>query len=771
MSKNYDCELCGKHFPQKCDYDKHKNKKTPCVSMEKMEELLKKKSDSSDNKVSLTNLFKSCLDILRDGHDIMTGDKALRNFAYLLDLKLLEPQIGKEIKFDEFDYDFDDMDDSVIEQNKKKLLKCVKFSNLAKEEEGNYVTILNSLWKYILSQHPKTKNIFVKNKNFDITHQSTFKKLIKKLNDYDFTKVDSDVLGDAYSVIVAENMQGDLGQFFTPHKVTKMMVNLVDPKIQKDGKIETIFDPAMGTGGFLISSIRHMIEQSKLQKINLDWDFISKGAICGREADQDTYQLAVSNMLISSGHMFNKLEKGDSIRDPIKKKYDVVLANPPFGIKGLTYDEIEDKLRDDYMPIKINSAVPLFLQAIIYMLNINGRCAVVIPDGQELSSNQNTLVTLREYLMKTCDLKEVISMPAGIFTDTTIRTCILFFTKKKECGDVLKTEIKYTKGSGKESKREYKFSKSHQTNKVKFYDYNPETNSKYLLVEVDIEELEKNNYLLKYNDYIKDNDDNEKYDKNIIIKEMKEVCIFKNGKGIKKDKLIEGEYPVIGGGKQPLGYHNEFNTEENTILCSSSGAYAGYISKYDKKVWASDCFSIKPKKEVDNEYLYYLLKCVYQKKIYKLQSGTAQPHVYSKNLEKIKIPVPSMEKQKEIVNNMKKKEEEINNLKNKIKIIENETDDYINNVMKKKEDKVIEKKIKKVKKEDKKKKIVVEESSESDSDSESEIEIKPNKKEKSKKKVVKKEESDSESESSSESELSSDSNTSKKNKKSYKKKK
>jgi type I restriction enzyme M protein len=94
-------------------------------------------------------------------------------------------------------------------------------------------------------------------------------------------------------------MKGDvLGQFFTPHKVTKMMVELTDPKIKKDGKIETIFDPAMGTGGFLISSIRHMQEQSKIQKIKLDWDFIANGGICGREADQDTYQLAISNMLI-----------------------------------------------------------------------------------------------------------------------------------------------------------------------------------------------------------------------------------------------------------------------------------------------------------------------------------------------------------------------------------------------------------------------------------------------------------------------------------------
>ena len=135
----------------------------------------------------------------------------------------------------------------------------------------------------------------------------------------------------------------------------------------------------------------------------------------------------------------------------------------------------------------------------------------------------------------------------------------------------------------------------------------------------------------------------------VIIKTLGEVCNFKNGKGIKKDTLVEGIYPVIGGGQKPMGFHNEYNSDENTILCSSSGAYAGFISKYDKKVWASDCFSIIPKNNsINNTYLYYLLKTI-QDKIYKLQTGTAQPHIYSKDLQNIKIPIPSLERQQEIV--------------------------------------------------------------------------------------------------------------------------
>jgi restriction endonuclease S subunit len=188
-------------------------------------------------------------------------------------------------------------------------------------------------------------------------------------------------------------------------------------------------------------------------------------------------------------------------------------------------------------------------------------------------------------------------------------------------------------------------------------------------IKIPIPSLERQQEIVKYLDFIYENANktsilkiaelkqlnefclnNQKIFGENVVKTLGELCNFKNGKGIKKDTLVEGEYPVIGGGQKPMGFHNEYNTNENAILCSSSGAYAGFISKYDKKVWASDCFSIIPKEnsKIDNNYLYYLLKTI-QDKIYKTQSGAAQPHIYSKDLQNNKIPVPSLERQKEIV--------------------------------------------------------------------------------------------------------------------------
>lgn len=663
----------------KNDFTKHQNKKVSCITIEQMQKSTQIKEIKTDFKANLSIIFNYCLDVLRNSEHL-TGDKALRTLAHLLDLRLLEPQFGNQIDIDTYNYDFSLYEDDIIEKHKTKLLSVVRFSNLAKEKEENIPKIMKCLWDEILSVHPITKNIFVKGKGFDIQHQSTYKKLIDKLYTFDFESIDEDILGEAYEEVIKDVMTGKvLGQYFTPPKVKQMMIKLIDPQLKIDGTIEKIFDPAMGTGGFLISSLRHLIHQSKIKGITINWNFISNEGLGGREAEPDTYQLAISNMLISSGHMFNVLEKGDSIRDPITNKYDIVLANPPFGVDGLIYNEILHPLRNEYMPIKSNSAVPLFLQAIIYMLKINGRCALILPYGQELQSKNSNLSIVREYLMKTCDLKEIIYLPAGIFTHTSIKTCILNFVKKKEGNEILELNIKISK-THNEIKRNYKFNETHQTSKVKFYDYEPENDNKILLTEANIEEISNNNYSLNYTDYLVEKHNN---DIGGNMKPLGELCSFKSGKQLSKSNFKTGIYPVIGGGQQPTGTHNEFNKDKNTILCSSSGAYAGFISKYDIEVWASDCFSIhsKNKNILDEKYLYYYLKSI-QSHIYKLQTGTAQPHIYPKSVENLKIPLPSIEQQIHIIEFYENNQVKIDKLEDEIKKLKELEKNYISNMLK-----------------------------------------------------------------------------------------
>ena len=669
MPKHYTCELCKKEFNQKIDFTRHQNKKAPCITLTEMQQINQTKKVKIEFKTNLSTIFNYCLDVLRN-KEHLTGDKALRTLAHLLNLRLLEPHFGNQIDIDTYEYDFSSYEDEIIEKHKSKLLSMVRFSNLAKEKEENIPKIMKCLWDEILSVHPITKNIFLKGKGFDIQHQSTYKKIIDKLYTFDFEEVDDDILGEAYEEVIKDVMTGKvLGQYFTPLKAKQLMVKLIDPQLKADGTNETIFDPAMGTGGLLISSLRHLLQQSKTKGIKMNWDYISNEGLGGREAEPDTYQLAISNMLISSGHMFNVLEKGDSIHNPITNKYDIIIANPPFGIDGLTYNDILHPLRNEYMPIKSNSSVPLFLQAIIHMLKVNGRCALLLPDGKEIFNESNELVNLRKYLMKTCNLKEIIYLPSGVFTHTQIKTCIIYFVKKRECNEILETKIKYSKVNQKETTREYIFSKTHQTSKVKFYDYNTENEVKHLLLEVDIDRISKKGYSLNYAEYLKDeNEDNVIYEDGVIVKTLEEVCNYKIGgtPSRRKPEYYENGNNLwvsvreLNGGyiydtKEKI---NDIGVKKSNVKLYDIGTILfsfklsiGKTAIVGTPMYSNEAIAgIKSKNPdiLDNMYLYYYVSTTNFKQIGSGMLG--QGSLNKKSLGKIKIPIPSMKRQKEIVN-------------------------------------------------------------------------------------------------------------------------
>ena len=624
------------------------------------------------SKTNLITVFKNCLNILRDNEGL-TGEKALRNMSYLLILKLLEPRLENEINIDNYNYDFSHIDDEIVEKYKNKLLKIVRFSNLSIENEDNIPANMKYLWDDILSVHPATKNIFLQGRGFDIQHKSTYKKIIDKINSLDLSQTEYDILGNAYEEVIQDIMTGKvLGQFFTQPIVKKMMVKLIDPQIHPDGKIDTCGDPTMGTGGFLITYLQYILQQATTKKINPDWDFIKTEGLYGKELEPDTYQLAVSNMLISSGHLFEKLDRGDSIRDPITKKFDNILANPPFGIKGLKYDDFQSSLKFKYTPIKTDNAVSLFIQAIIYMLKINGKCAVVLPDGQDLFTKTNmTLIAVREYLMKTCDLKEIIYLPSGIFTYTTIKTCVFYFIKKMEGSEILETKMKG-------AKRLYKFSEIHQTTTVKFYNYNLIDENKTLLVEVPIEEIAKNAYSLNHTEYM--NDEPENYNSTIKIKTLGDICKFlPKSKRHASYGVKQGKYPFYTSSQICSKYCDEYDYEDECLIIGTGG---NANIKYDHNFSCSaDNFIIKIISEDLIKYIYYYLS-INIEILQKGFIGVGIQHISKEYLCNIKIPIPSLEKQKEIVDYINNNNEIIKNLEKEIENNKKQTEQFMKSIVK-----------------------------------------------------------------------------------------
>lgn len=237
-----------------------------------------------------------------------------------------------------------------------------------------------------------------------------------------------DSLGDMYEYLLSEiSSSGKNGQFRTPRHIIKMITQLVNPQIG-----ERVFDPSVGTAGFLVSAYTHMLqpytEKDGRLGANLTdsdlWDKLSNDTFFGNDSDISMIRISMMNMMLHDiGNPHIKQADTLSKRYTEKDKYQVVLANPPF--KG-SIDK-EDKSED----FSINSTKTelLFVDLITRVLDIGGRCGVIIPDGV-LFGNSNAHKSLRRHLLENNELKAVISMPSGVFKPYAgVSTAALVFVK------------------------------------------------------------------------------------------------------------------------------------------------------------------------------------------------------------------------------------------------------------------------------------------------------------------------------------------------------
>jgi len=134
-------------------------------------------------------------------------------------------------------------------------------------------------------------------------------------------------------------------------------------------------------------------------------------------------------------------------------------------------------------------------------------------------------------------------------------------------------------------------------------------------------------------------------------KTLGDTCDIKTGKGItKKDSSDSALYPIISGGKDPMGYYDKFNRVENTVTISRVGANAGYVSFLERKFYLNDkCFSVLPiekyKSQIDSKFLFYILKTK-EMSITELQSEGGVPTINTTKVGNLSIPIPKLTVQK-----------------------------------------------------------------------------------------------------------------------------
>jgi type I restriction enzyme M protein len=249
-----------------------------------------------------------------------------------------------------------------------------------------------------------------------------------------WTTMSADVKGDAYEGLLEKNAQdtkSGAGQYFTPRGLIAAMVDVVNPQPG-----ETICDPACGTGGFLLAAHEHLIRDPNLtrdQKKKL-----KDGTFTGVELVQSVARLCAMNLLL---HGIGSQESEpicvtDSLAADPGDRFDVVLANPPFGKKGMFTIMGEDGKvskdkdsyeRDDFWATTSNKQLN-FVQHIKTLLKINGRAAVVVPDNVLFEGGAGE--TVRRKLLHECDVHTLLRLPTGLFYAQGVKANVVFFEKK-----------------------------------------------------------------------------------------------------------------------------------------------------------------------------------------------------------------------------------------------------------------------------------------------------------------------------------------------------
>lgn len=264
------------------------------------------------------------------------------------------------------------------------------------------------------------------------------KKVIDMVSGENWYMLEGDVKGAIYESILEKNgkdKKSGAGQYFTPRALIKAIVDVVNPKI-----METVADPACGTGGFLLAAYEHMKKQSnEISKL----DFLRNKALFGADNTPLVVTLASMNLYLHDiGTKGSPIVCQDSLLDTSDRMFDVILANPPFGIRPQGSGEVS-VVRTEF--IKTSDNQLNFLQHIMSIVKTGGRVAVVLPDS--VLSDGKDATAIRKKLMKDFNLHTILRLCPGLFY-APISTNVLFFDKGKPTEDIwvydYKTGIKHT---------------------------------------------------------------------------------------------------------------------------------------------------------------------------------------------------------------------------------------------------------------------------------------------------------------------------------------
>ncbi len=317
-------------------------------------------------------------------------------------------------------------------------------THLGKDEGGNDI-LGPGLFPYLRSlagdENPQKSvigNIF-RNLQNRMESGALLRSVVNLVNGIHFDAAEEiHTLGNLYETLLREmrDAAGDAGEFYTPRPVVRFMVEVLDPQLG-----ETVYDPACGTGGFLVEAFRH-VEEKHVKSVS-DRRILQERGIVGGEAKGLPFLLAQMNLLLH-GVETPRVTLGNSLGVRLgeigdKERVAVILTNPPFG--GEEEARIQRNFPEDR---RTSETALLFLQLIMRKLSRQpehahdaraGRAGVVVPNGTLFAGG--VAARIKEDLLKEFNLHTVVRLPNGVFAPyTSIPTNLLFFDRSEPTKEI-----------------------------------------------------------------------------------------------------------------------------------------------------------------------------------------------------------------------------------------------------------------------------------------------------------------------------------------------
>jgi len=511
--------------------------------------------------------------------------------------------------------------------------------------------------------------------------------VVGELQNYCLIEAERDIIADAFETFIGHALKGGQGQFFTPRNVIKMMVNILDPTDE-----DLIIDPACGSGGFLVESLRHVWKKLDIEGEKYHWNKnnlqeekmeVALNKIRGIDKDYFLSKVAKAYMAIigdGKSGIFNEdsLDLPQNWKDKTRLKVDigkfsVLLTNPPFGSKIPVRGE--DKLKQFEFGYKWKfdkktqrwfkteklkeqeEPQVLFIERCLSLLKDGGRMAMVLPSGI-LGNEQEAY--LRQYLLDKGNLFAIVELPFETFSPhVTINTSVLFVQKGKSNNKDIFISINKYCGHDKKGRPTENddlphvadFYKNKKSNENNFFIKYPVLESnfvakRYLQKYIDnIEKINKSKYdVIDFGEIIKSVHNGANIaDASIYVEEKKGIpyilvkSVTKEGINFENLKYIKSS---LENNKDVI--KNKVN--EKSIVINRAGT-SGIASNIPPDlvggVASGFLINVKLKKDINPYYIVSFLNSKYgQMQLERISSGSILKSIRSSDLKKVRIILP-----------------------------------------------------------------------------------------------------------------------------------